>query len=98
MAEIYVMIRNQDRRVMPSVNGERVLVLLIQNEQPYRQTLVNLEFAFAIFQNLPDGNYSIIVRHPDLNPTEALYGQRLSENTILGLRFVYTEPLCTESA
>lgn len=92
MADIYVVIRNQDRFAMSSINGELIVVLVTRNGWFQSQRPVTLQTAVAVFREIPTGNYSIIVRHPDLMPTEARYDVELFEKTLFGIRFIYNEP------
>jgi len=90
MADIYVVIRNQNNVAMASINGEIIVVLVAVNYQILAQSRVSLS-AIAVFLNVPEGSYSIISRHPDLTPTEARYDTDITETTILGVRFIYNE-------
>jgi hypothetical protein len=92
MADIYAVIRNQDGFAMSSINGELIVVLVTRDGLFQSQRPVTLQTAVAIFRKLPAGSYSILVRHPDLVPTEARYDGELSEKTLLGIRFNYNEP------
>lgn len=92
MADIYVAIRNQDGRILPSVNGEFIMILVTRNNQVIGAKAATLDSAMARFQNLASGSYTVIVRHPDLSPTEARTDAELADNFILGLRYIYDEP------
>ncbi|MBW4582825.1 MAG: hypothetical protein KME42_24930 [Tildeniella nuda ZEHNDER 1965/U140] len=92
MSDIYVVIRNQSDTAMPSVEGELLVVMLTTEGIVYRQTTASLRVAAAFFRNIPGGQYSILVRHSVLNPTEARYDVNLPERAIFGVRFVYDEP------
>ncbi|UBF25519.1 hypothetical protein K9N68_28710 [Kovacikia minuta CCNUW1] len=92
MADIYVAIRNQDGFAMSSISGEIVTVLIIRNALFEEQCPVTLRGALATFQNLISGNYTIIARHPDLEPTEARQDVSLMDKAIFGIRFIYNEP------
>lgn len=56
---------------MSSVDGELIVVLLTSEGQVVDQQPVRLTVADAIFSDLPAGRYTVIARHPSLNPTEA---------------------------
>jgi hypothetical protein len=92
MADIYVVIRNQAGVAMSSVNGELMIVLITRDGQFQSQRPVTLQTAVAVFRQIPAGSYSIIVRHPDLMPTEARYDVTLSDKSLFGIRFTYNEP------
>jgi hypothetical protein len=91
MADIYVVIRNQVGIAMSSVNGELIVVLVTRDGRFQSQRPVTLQTAIAVFRQIPTGNYSIIVRHPDLMPTEARYDVPLSSQSLFGIRFIYNE-------
>lgn len=91
MADIYIAIRNQNNAAMSSVNGEFIIVLVSSDNRVTSQQSVTLQTAMAAFQDLPGGDYTIIARHLDLNPTEARYDVRVAANALLGIRFVYNE-------
>ncbi len=59
----------------------------VQFQQP-----VTLREAVAMFFNLAAGDYTIIARHPDLNPTEVRQDVKLGEQAFYGVRFIYNEP------
>jgi hypothetical protein len=92
MAEIYISIRNQNQVAMSSINGQLIVVLISRDQVFQVQQPVMLRTATAIFRDLVAGNYSILVRHPDLTPTEVRYDTQLTANTIFGIRFFYNEP------
>ncbi len=77
---------------MASVNGELVTVLVTRAGQFVDQLPASMRGGMAIFQGLPSGQYTVIVRHPDLAPTEARQDLDIPENVIVGLRFTYNEP------
>jgi hypothetical protein len=58
---------------MSSVNGAFIIVLVSSDNIFQSQQSVTLQTAMAAFQDLPDGDYTVIARHPDLTPTEARY-------------------------
>ena len=92
MAEIYVAIRNQDRVAMSSVAGELILVLITCDGRFMGQQSASPRNAMATFFNLPAGKYTVIARHPLLQPTEARQDLELAINTIFDVRFIYNEP------
>lgn len=93
MSDIYVVIRNQTGTAMSSIEGESLIVLLAIEEIVYRQASISLRVAAAFFLNLPRGLYSVIVRHPVLNPAEARQEVDLPEHAAFGVRFIYDEPI-----
>ena len=91
MSYIIVVIRNEQQVVMPSVDGELVIVLLTSDGQFVDQQPVRLTTADVIFAGLPTGRYTVIARHPSLNPTEARQDITLAENVMVGVRYFYAE-------
>jgi hypothetical protein len=88
---IIVVIRNDQGISMSSVDGDLIIVLLTSSGQVIDQQPVRFGVADAIFANLPAGRYTVIARHPALNPTEARQDITLSSNVMLGVRYFYTE-------
>jgi hypothetical protein len=76
---------------MSSVDGELIVVLLALEGQVVDQQPVRLTVADAIFSNLPAGRYTVIARHPSLNPTEARLDIALSDKVMLGVKYFYVE-------
>jgi hypothetical protein len=93
MSDIYVTIRTHENRAMTSVEGIPIIALvrkqdrLVYDEQP-----VSLRFADAHFYNLPLDTYTVIARHPLLNPIEAMQNIELKAGELVTVRFVYLEP------
>ena len=56
-----------------------------------KQQPVNVAVADAIFLDFPADNYTVIVRHSALSPTEARQDVILTNSTMLGVKFFYTE-------
>jgi hypothetical protein len=77
---------------MSSVEGNLLVVMLTTGGIVYQQTTASLRVAAAFFRNIPEGQYSILVRHPALDPTEARCDVVLPEQSVFGVRFVYDEP------
>jgi hypothetical protein len=77
---------------MSSINGQLIVVLISRDQVFQVQQPVMVRTATGVFQDLLSGDYSIIVRHPDLPPTEVRYDTHLSANAIFGIRFFYNEP------
>jgi hypothetical protein len=91
VSDIYAVIRNQSNIAMSSIEGELLVVMLTTKGIVYRQVTVSPRVAAAFFRNIPGGQYSILVRHPVLNPTEARCDVSLPERAVFGVRFVYDE-------
>lgn len=86
-----MVIRNEQGVSMSSVDGELIIVLLTSDGQLITQQPVRVTVADAIFANLPLGRYTVIARHPSLNPTEARQEIGLSDNVMLGVKYIYLE-------
>jgi hypothetical protein len=91
MSYLIAVIRNEQGVGMASINGELVIVLLTSEGQVVEQQPVSLTVADAIFSNLPSGRYTVIARHPSLNPTEARQDILLADDTMLGVKYFYAE-------
>lgn len=76
---------------MPSIAGEFIIVLVTRAGQFVDQIPASMRGGMGNFRGLPGGPYSVIVRHPDLTPTEARQDLEIPETAIVGLRFTYNE-------
>lgn len=77
---------------MPAISGEFVIVLVTRSGQFVDQLPASMLGGMALFRDLAGGQYTVIVRHSELNPTEARRDLEIPENAIVGLRFNYNEP------
>jgi hypothetical protein len=91
MSDIIVAIRNEQGASMSSVDGALVVVLLASEGQVVDQQPVRMTVADVIFSRLPPGRYTVIARHPSLNPTEARQDVLLPEKLMLGVKYFYVE-------
>jgi hypothetical protein len=91
LADIIVVIRNQQGAGMSSIDGELILILLTSEGAFVDQQPVMLRSAIAIFANLAPGRYTVIARHPSLFPTEATEEILLQSNRMVGVKFIYSE-------
>ncbi|NET48265.1 MAG: DUF2141 domain-containing protein [Merismopedia sp. SIO2A8] len=91
MSYLIVVIRNEQGVSMSSIDGELIVVLLTSEGQFITQQPVRVTVADAIFANLPPGRYTVIARHPSLDPTEARQEIDLSNNMMLGVKYIYAE-------
>ena len=91
MSYIIVTIRDARGVSLSSIDGELIVILLTSQGQMIDQQPVRLTVADAIFSNLPAGRYTVIARHPALNPTEARQDFVLSDNMMLGVKYFYAE-------
>ncbi|MGV0028364.1 hypothetical protein [Phormidesmis priestleyi] len=91
MADIIVVIRNGQGAGMSSIDGELVIVLLASEGSVLDQQPVMLRSAIAIFADLPFGEYTVLVRHRSLAPTEARQDIEIQSNVMVGVKFIYSE-------
>ena len=78
---------------MTSVEGIPVIALVRrQNGLIYDEQPVGIRFADAHFYNLPLDTYTVIARHPLLNPISAMQDVELKTRELVTVRFVYLEP------
>ncbi len=93
MSDIIVVIRNERGVGMASVDGELVTVLLTAAGRVIGQQSVRFTVADAIFLDIPSGNYTVIARHPSLEPTEARQDVFLPDRVMLGVKYFYNEAI-----
>jgi len=93
MSDIFVMIRNQDNSALTSIDGIAFITLLRQDGQVLAEETVELIYADAGFDDLPRGEYTVVVRHEQVQPIEATYDVIINaEDKVILLTFVYLEP------
>jgi hypothetical protein len=93
MSDIFVMIRNQDNSALTSIDGTAFITLLRQDGQVLAEEIVELIYADAGFDDLPTGQYTVVVKHEQVQPTEATYDVIINaEDKVILLTFVYLEP------
>ncbi len=93
MSDIFVMIRNQDHSALTSIDGVAFITLLQQDGQVLTKEIVELIYADAGFDDLPPGQYTVVVKHERVEPKEAPYDVVINaEDEVILLTFVYLEP------
>ncbi len=93
MSDIYVAIRNQDNHALTSIDGIAFVTLLRQDGVVLAEETVELIYADVNFDDLPVGQYTIVVRHEWVEPTEATFKVAISnEDEVFIVIFVYLEP------
>ena len=93
MSDIFVMTRNQDNIALTSINGIAFVALLLQAGQVLAEETVELIYADTGFDDLPVGEYTVIVRHEGVEPRSATSNVTISrEDQVILLTFVYLEP------
>ncbi|MBD1839038.1 hypothetical protein H6F78_24435 [Coleofasciculus sp. FACHB-64] len=87
------MIRNQENHALTSIDGIAFIALLRQNGQAIAQETIDLIHADAGFDDLPIGQYTVVVRHERVLPQEVLHDVTIStDEQVIILTFVYLEP------
>jgi hypothetical protein len=93
MADIFVMIRSQENNVLTSIGGEAFVTVLEQGSLVLATETVDLTHADAGFDDIPVGEYTVVVKHNGVEPTAAAYPVTvLSEDEVVLLTFTYLEP------
>jgi hypothetical protein len=91
LSDIIVVVRNERGVAMASIDGELVTVLLTSDGRVLAQQTVRFTVADAVFLDLSPGSYTVIVRHPSLNPTESRQDISLSDKLMAGVKYFYDE-------
>jgi hypothetical protein len=87
------MIRNQDNVALTSIDGIAFVTQLQRSGKVLAEEIVELTYADAGFDDLPLGQYSIVVGHECVAPEEVSYDTKiLAEDDVIFLTFVYLEP------
>ncbi|MGV0026151.1 hypothetical protein [Phormidesmis priestleyi] len=68
MPDLYVVVRNQDDVAMSSIEGELLMIALLQDEILLHTQPVDLFLAEVLFFNLPVGRYQVMAVHQSVNP------------------------------
>jgi len=93
MSDIFVMLRNQDNSALTSIDGIAFTSLLRHQGQSIAEETVDLVYADAGFDDLPKGQYTVVVQHPHVEPTIAAHDVTIAaEDQVILLTFVYLEP------
>lgn len=93
MSDIFVMLRNQDNIALTSIDGIAFVTLLQQDGQLVAEETVELFYADAGFDDLPVGQYSVMVQHKAVEPAEVMHEVAIAHsNEVIFLTFVYLEP------
>ncbi|GAB4380870.1 MAG: hypothetical protein Kow00121_38060 [Elainellaceae cyanobacterium] len=93
MSDIFVMIREQENVALTSINGIPFVALLRQNQQTLAKETVDLIYADAGFDDLPLGQYTVVVWHECVEPQEATYDVSIdTHDDVILLTFIYLEP------
>jgi len=93
MADIFVMIRSQENNVLTSIGGEAFITVLEQGGGILATETVDLTHADAGFDDIPAGEYTVVVKHNGVEPTVAFYPVTVvAEDEVVMLTFTYLEP------
>jgi hypothetical protein len=92
MSDIFVMIRNQSKVAMTSIDGIAFVTLLTQQGRVLTEETVDLFEADVNFDNLKQGKYTVVVRHEGVEPRSATCNVTITdEYQVIMLTFVYLE-------
>lgn len=92
MSDIYVAIRNQDNHALTSIDGIAFVTLLGKDGIVLAEETVELIYADVNFDDLPEGQYTVVVRHERVEPSEATFKVTISnEDEVFIVIFVYLE-------
>ncbi|NJR64606.1 MAG: hypothetical protein HC772_03620 [Leptolyngbyaceae cyanobacterium CRU_2_3] len=87
------MLRNQENVALTSIEGIAFVTLLQQGRQVIAEETVELIYADAGFDDLPLGQYTVVVQHKCVEPMEVTYEVAIAEvGEVVFLTFVYLEP------
>ncbi|MEN9206361.1 MAG: hypothetical protein Q6J68_02100 [Thermostichales cyanobacterium SZTDM-1c_bins_54] len=93
MADIFVMIRSQENNILTSIDGEAFVTVLEQDGFVLATETVDLTHADAGFDDIPVGEYTVIVKHNGVEPAAAAYPVTVTaEDEVVLLTFTYLEP------
>ena len=93
MPDIFVMVRNQSNNALSSVGGVAFVTLLQQSDRLIDRQPVDWYYADASFDDLPLGEYAVIVAHDRVEPPIIKQIVRLvAPDDIVLLTFIYLEP------
>ncbi|MGB3267710.1 MAG: hypothetical protein WBA89_27590 [Microcoleus sp.] len=93
MSDIFVMVRNQNNVAMTSVDGIAFITLLNRDGRVLAEETVALMEADAGFDDLAPGQYTVTVRHEQVEPQSAKWDVTIGKkDRVIILTFVYLEP------
>lgn len=92
MSDIFVRVCNQDNNALTSIDGIAFVTLLQQDGKVLAEETVELIHADAGFDDLPVGQYTVVVKHERVEPQAVAYGVTINtEDEVILLTFVYLE-------
>jgi hypothetical protein len=92
MSDIFVLIRDQDNVALTSIGGIPFVAQLRQGMKTLAEETVDLIYADAGFDDLPFGDYTVVVQHERVEPQEATYDVVINtHDEIILLTFIYLE-------
>lgn len=93
MSDIFIMICNQDNNALTSIGGVAFVAVLQQNGRILAEETVDLIHADAGFDDLPVGQYTVVVQHDQVEPQAANYKVVINtDDQVILLTFIYLEP------
>lgn len=93
MSDIFVLVRDQDNVALTSIGGIPFVAQLHQNGELLAEEIVDLIYADAGFDDLPTGNYTVVLQHDHVEPSNATCDVAITQSDeVILLTFVYLEP------
>jgi hypothetical protein len=93
MSDIFVLVRDQDNVALTSIGGIPFVALLQQDGKTLAEETVDLIYADAGFDDLPLGNYTVVLHHEQVEPSDVIRDVAINTfDEVVLLTFVYLEP------
>jgi hypothetical protein len=93
MSDIFVLVRDQDNVALTSIDGIPFVALLQQDGNILAEETVDLIYADAGFDDLPIGNYTVVLHHERVEPSDVLQDIDIQTvDEVILLTFIYLEP------
>ena len=93
MSDIFILVRDQDNVALTSIGGIPFVARLQRNGEMLAEEVVDLIYADAGFDDLPSGNYTVVLQHNHVEPSNATYDVAITKpDDVILLTFVYLEP------
>lgn len=93
MSDIFIMVRNQGNNALTSIGGIPFVTMLEQTGKILGTETVDLVYADAGFDDLPNGRYTVIVTHEKVKPQWVTHDVTIQDiDDVVLLTFIYCEP------
>ncbi|MCW6036156.1 hypothetical protein K4A83_07705 [Spirulina subsalsa FACHB-351] len=93
MSDIFIMVRNQSNNALTSIGGIPFVTMLEQTGIILGTETVDLVYADAGFDDLPQGQYTVIVTHEKVTPQWVKQDVVIQDiDDVVLLTFIYCEP------